>query len=140
MSLREHERRILAEIERQLSEEEPDLAVRLEAFGADDPDAPVDPGLNSWRPWVACALIAAVTAGLLVLLFVLTPSAPQPSTTPSPTGTSQTDPAQEGPADADAEADPAADDPPTTESVTTAPGDTAPGEADPVGGATAEGE
>ncbi|OLT29615.1 hypothetical protein BJF83_10745 [Nocardiopsis sp. CNR-923] len=79
MSLREHERRILAEIERQLSEEAPDLAGRLSAFGSDDPDAPLDPSLTGWRPWVACAVIAAVTAGLLVLLFVLTPSAPSPS-------------------------------------------------------------
>ncbi|WP_150237736.1 DUF3040 domain-containing protein [Nocardiopsis quinghaiensis] len=89
MSLREHERRILEEIERQLNEEEPDLAGRMESFGSDDPDAPADPSLASWRPWVACALIAAVTSGLLVLLFVLTPSAPQPST-PTPTGTSET--------------------------------------------------
>ncbi|OOC54178.1 MULTISPECIES: DUF3040 domain-containing protein [Nocardiopsis] len=89
MSLREHERRILEEIERQLSEEEPDLAGRMESFGSEDPDAPADPYLASWRPWVACALIAAVTAGLLVLLFVLTPSTPQPSA-PTPAGTSQT--------------------------------------------------
>ncbi|MEU3018170.1 DUF3040 domain-containing protein [Nocardiopsis sp. NPDC007018] len=96
MSLREHERRILAEIERQLSEEAPALAGRLEAFGSDDPDAPVDPGLTSWRPWVACGLIAAVTAGLLVLLFVLTPSAQQPDT-PRPAENSQdADPAPEG--------------------------------------------
>lgn len=88
MSLREHERRILAEIEKQLSEDAPELAGRLEAFGIDDPDAPADPGLRSWRPWVACALIAAVTAGLLVLLFVLTPSAPQPDQ-PRTTGTSE---------------------------------------------------
>ncbi|WP_304455317.1 DUF3040 domain-containing protein [Nocardiopsis sp. YSL2] len=131
MSLREHERRILAEIERQLSEEEPALAGRLEAFGSDDPDAPVDPGLNSWKPWVACALIAAVTAGLLVLLFVLTPSAPQPSTTPSPAGTSQTtDPGG---------ADPATGDPPANEPVDTAPGGIAPVEADPEDGAPADG-
>ncbi|WP_159945203.1 MULTISPECIES: DUF3040 domain-containing protein [unclassified Nocardiopsis] len=89
MSLREHERRILEEIERQLSEEEPELAGRMESFGSGDPDAPVDPGLTSWKPWVACGLIAAVTAGLLVLLFVLTPSTPQPAT-PVPTGTSET--------------------------------------------------
>ncbi|MDE3724977.1 MULTISPECIES: DUF3040 domain-containing protein [Nocardiopsis] len=76
MSLRENERRILQEIERRLSEEEPELAGRLESFG--DPDAPIDPGLSGWKPWVACGLIAAVTAGLLVLLFVLTPGAPQP--------------------------------------------------------------
>ncbi|MEU3306234.1 DUF3040 domain-containing protein [Nocardiopsis sp. NPDC055551] len=88
MSLREHERRILAEIEKQLSEDAPELAGRLEAFGTEDPDVPADPGLQSWRPWVACALIAAVTAGLLVLLFVLTPSAPQPEQ-PRSTGTSQ---------------------------------------------------
>ncbi|MFD6950428.1 hypothetical protein A6A08_06410 [Nocardiopsis sp. TSRI0078] len=89
MSLREHERRILEEIERQLSEEEPDLAGRMESFGSEDPDAPADPNLASWRPWVACALIAAVTASLLVLLFVLTPSTPQPSA-PAPASTSET--------------------------------------------------
>ncbi|MFD3688649.1 DUF3040 domain-containing protein [Nocardiopsis sp. NPDC058631] len=89
MSLREHERRILEEIERQLREDEPDLAGRLEAFGSDDPDAAADPGLGGWRPWVACGLIAAVTAGLLVLLFVLTPTAPQPDP-PAPAGTSET--------------------------------------------------
>ncbi|GHC83288.1 hypothetical protein GCM10007079_24270 [Nocardiopsis terrae] len=102
MSLREHERRVLAQIERQLSEDAPDLAGRLEAFGSDDPDAPVDPGLRSWKPWVACGLIAAVTAGLLVMLFVLTPSAPQPEA-PAPAETSQESvpgPAPEGePAD-----------------------------------------
>lgn len=90
MSLREHERRILAEIERQLSEDAPELAGRLEAFGADDPDAPVDSGLRSWKPWVACGLIAAITAGLLVMLFVLTPSAPQPDQ-PRPAENSQND-------------------------------------------------
>lgn len=89
MSLREHERRILAEIERQLTEDAPDLAGRLEAFGTEDPDAPADPGLHSWKPWVACGLIAAVTAGLLVMLFVLTPTAPQPDG-PSPTESSET--------------------------------------------------
>ncbi|MEE2039907.1 DUF3040 domain-containing protein [Nocardiopsis sp. CT-R113] len=89
MSLREHERRILEEIERQLREDEPDLAERLETFGADDPDAAADPGLGGWKPWVACGLIAAVTAGLLVLLFVLTPTAPQPDP-PAPAGTSDT--------------------------------------------------
>ncbi|MBR8740857.1 DUF3040 domain-containing protein [Nocardiopsis sp. MG754419] len=88
MSLREHERRILAQIEKQLSEDAPELAGRLEAFGTEDPDAPVDPGLQSWRPWVACALIAAVTAALLVLLFVVTPNAPQPEQ-PRPAGTSE---------------------------------------------------
>jgi hypothetical protein len=102
MSLREHERRVLAQIERQLSEEAPDLAVRLETFGSDDPDAPADPGLKSWRPWVACGLIAAVTAGLLVMLFVLTPSAPQPDT-PRPAQTSQD--SEPGPAPAGDPAD-----------------------------------
>jgi len=77
MSLREHERRILEEIARQLSEEEPDLAERLESFGAEVPDTPTESGLGSWRPWIVCTLIAAVTTGLLILLFVLTPSAPQ---------------------------------------------------------------
>ncbi len=97
MSLREHERRILAEIERQLSEEAPRLADRLSSFGSDDPDAPVDPGLRSWKPWVACGLIAAVTAGLLVLLFVLTPGAPQPVEQPSAPAPAQTlQPADEG--------------------------------------------
>lgn len=81
MSLREHERRILEEIERQLREEEPDLAEQLESFGAGGPDTPADPGLSSWKPWIVCTLIAAVTTGLLILLFVLTPSTPQP---PSP--------------------------------------------------------
>ncbi|MFV2196619.1 DUF3040 domain-containing protein [Nocardiopsis sp. LOL_012] len=95
MSLREHERRILAEIERQLSAEDPDLAGRLEAFGTGDPDAPAEAGLSGWKPWVACALIALATTGLLVLLFVLTPSPP-----PDPqTGATQTnesvDPAPE---------------------------------------------
>ncbi|GAA1438209.1 DUF3040 domain-containing protein [Nocardiopsis tropica] len=89
MSLREHERRILEEIERQLREDEPDLAERLDSFGADDPDAMADSGLDGWKPWVACGLIAAVTAGLLVLLFVLTPTAPQPPP-PVPAGTSET--------------------------------------------------
>lgn len=78
MSLREHERRILAEIERQLDEEAPDLADRLDSFAAEDSDEPTEPGLGSWKPWVACAVIAAVTAGLLVLLFLLTPGTPQP--------------------------------------------------------------
>lgn len=87
MSLREHERRILEEIERQLSEEEPDLAGRLESFGVEDPDTPADPGLSSWKPWIMCTLIATVTTGLLILLFVLTPSTPQP---PEPGGGEET--------------------------------------------------
>src|SRR5690625_1632631 len=78
MSLREHERRILAEIERQLDEEAPDHADRLDSFAAEDPDEPAEPGLGSWKPWAACAVIAGVTAGLLVLLFLLTPGTPQP--------------------------------------------------------------
>lgn len=86
MSLREHERRILAEIERRLSEDAPELADRLGSFKNEDPDVSTDLGLQRWRPWVACGLIAAVTAALLVLLFVLTPSAPQPQE-PRPGGT-----------------------------------------------------
>lgn len=113
MSLREHERRILEEIERQLSEEEPDLAGRLRSFDSGDLEIPAGTNLAGWRPWVACGLIAAVTAGLLVLLFVLTPSAPQPSA-PTPADTSEstggptpeddpvdTDPAEDSPAEAD---------------------------------------
>ncbi|MEU0493291.1 DUF3040 domain-containing protein [Nocardiopsis changdeensis] len=95
MSLREHERRILEEIERRLGEEDPELAERLDSFG--DPDAPAEPGLSGWKPWVACGLIAAVTAGLLVLLFVLTPGAPQPVEQPSAPAPAQTlQPADEG--------------------------------------------
>jgi len=116
MSLREHERRILEEIERQLREDEPDLAGRLESFGADDPDAAADGGLGSWKPWVACGLIAAVTAGLLVLLFVLTPSAPQAPPPPAVTSETVQDPAPDpgaDPADAGPEgsADTGADEP-----------------------------
>lgn len=88
MSLREHERRILAQIERQLSEDAPELAGRLESFGVEDPDVPADSGPRNWKPWVVCALIAAVSTVLLVLLFVLTPSAPQPQD-PGPGGTSE---------------------------------------------------
>ncbi|MET9781341.1 DUF3040 domain-containing protein [Nocardiopsis alba] len=91
MSLREHERRILAEIERQLSEEAPRLADRLSSFESDDPDAPVDPGLRSWKPWVACGLIAAVTVGLLIALFVLTPSVPGPDTPRAGSATESTE-------------------------------------------------
>ena len=81
MSLREHERRILEEIGRRLSEEDPELAERLNSF--EHPDAPADPGLGGWRPWAVCGLIAAVTAGLLVLLFVLAPGASQTAERPS---------------------------------------------------------
>lgn len=87
MSLREHERRILAEIERHLSEDAPDLAGRLETFGSDDPDAPADPSFGGWKPWVACGLIAMATAMLLVLLFLMTPSAPQPESGGTPVDT-----------------------------------------------------
>lgn len=96
MSLREHERRILAEIERKLDEEAPDLADRLDTFAAEDPDAPADPDLGSWKPWAACAVIAAVTAGLLVLLFLLTPGTPQPEPSgQSVPGTGESLPADE---------------------------------------------
>lgn len=131
MSLREHERRILEEIERQLSEEEPDLAERLESFGTADPDAPADPGLSNWKPWVACGLIAAVTAGLLILLFVLTPSAPEPSA-PESTGTSETlgDPAPDGGPGSEPGSEPAGQ--PGSEPGT-GPVDPDPADADPAG-------
>ncbi|WP_046470762.1 DUF3040 domain-containing protein [Allosalinactinospora lopnorensis] len=76
MALREYERRILAEIEHHLCEDDPGLADRMETFGADAPsEAEETPG-GGWKPWVVCAMIAVVVIGLLALLFALTPGAP----------------------------------------------------------------
>ncbi|RCV50405.1 DUF3040 domain-containing protein [Marinitenerispora sediminis] len=90
MALRENERRILAEIEHRLSEDDPELAERLSAFGTDDPfaeDGPegVEDGAG-WKPWAVCGAIAALLVGLLVVVFAMTP--PQPVASPSRTTSS----------------------------------------------------
>ncbi|MBB4932047.1 hypothetical protein F4561_002867 [Lipingzhangella halophila] len=83
MALREYERRILAEIEQHLSEDDPDLAGRMEMFGADTPSLDEEERGSSWRPWAVCAAIAAAVIGLLVMLVALTPGE-QGATEPPP--------------------------------------------------------
>ncbi|MFC4563908.1 DUF3040 domain-containing protein [Nocardiopsis mangrovi] len=77
MALREYERRILAEIEQRLGEDDPALAGHLATFGADDPSFARAAG-GGWRPWAVCAMIAMAAAGLLALLFFTAPSTPAP--------------------------------------------------------------
>ncbi|MDA8370295.1 MAG: DUF3040 domain-containing protein [Nocardiopsaceae bacterium] len=76
MALREYERRILAEIEYRLCEDDPELAGHLKTFGADDPSFSRESEGNGWRPWVVCGIIVAVVVGLTVGLFLSAPSAP----------------------------------------------------------------
>lgn len=83
MALRENERRILAEIEQHLSEDDPELADRLSSFGGDGFPGALGPGVDEWRPWLVCGVIALVVAGLLALLFLAIPGAePESGTAP----------------------------------------------------------
>lgn len=77
MSLRENERRILAEIEHQLSTDDPELAEALASFDGGDRFSSEEIA-ETWKPWAICAAIASVVAGLLVVLFLAIPG-PQPS-------------------------------------------------------------
>ncbi|GAA4901557.1 DUF3040 domain-containing protein [Streptomonospora salina] len=65
MSLRENERRILAEIEQALAEDDPDLDEHLKGFGIDDPsdDEEDRPGRG--------VLLLLIGAGALVLCALL---------------------------------------------------------------------
>ncbi|MEY9212609.1 DUF3040 domain-containing protein [Thermobifida halotolerans] len=85
MSLRENERRILAEIEDQLSTDDPDLAEVLASFDVDDYIAPEDAG-GEWKPWAVCGAIAAVVVGLLVALFLAVPGPTPQEEVPAPAG------------------------------------------------------
>ncbi|GAB3213081.1 DUF3040 domain-containing protein [Marinactinospora thermotolerans] len=84
MALRENERRILAEIEHRLSEDDPELAGRLSSFGEGDPSFSTALAGGGWRPWLVCGIIAVTVVGLLVVLFTLTPGAPADSVPSSP--------------------------------------------------------
>ncbi|MFC3996646.1 DUF3040 domain-containing protein [Nocardiopsis sediminis] len=77
MALREYERRILAEIEQRLGEDDPALAGHLATFGADDPSF-ARGARGGWQAWAVCGAIAVVAAGLLALLFFAAPGAPDP--------------------------------------------------------------
>ncbi|MDA0567995.1 DUF3040 domain-containing protein [Streptomonospora sp. S1-112] len=94
MSLRENERRILAEIERRLGEEDPRLARHLADFGADQDS---DPGFSATKAfaWLVCGLIALVLLAMLTALYF---SAPAPARTPPPSGQQQSAPQEEVPA------------------------------------------
>lgn len=74
MSLRENERRILAEIEDRLSADDPELAEVLASFDTDDYSASEEVA-EAWKPWAVCGAIAIVVVGLLVALFVAVPGA-----------------------------------------------------------------
>ncbi|MBV2364378.1 DUF3040 domain-containing protein [Streptomonospora nanhaiensis] len=94
MSLRENERRILAEIEQRLGEEDPRLARHLADFGGADQDG--EPGFSGTKAfaWLVCGLIALVLFAMLTALYF---SAPAPARTPPPSGQQQSAP-QEVPA------------------------------------------
>ncbi|GAA3729470.1 DUF3040 domain-containing protein [Salinactinospora qingdaonensis] len=85
MALRENERRILAQIEHHLTEDDPELAGHLTSFGADDPAFMRAAMGAGWKPWAVCAAIGAAVIGLLIVLFLTTStqavqdSAPQQS-------------------------------------------------------------
>ncbi|MBB6171466.1 hypothetical protein HNR23_001526 [Nocardiopsis mwathae] len=75
MALREYERRVLAEIEHRLSEDDPDLAGYLRTFNAEaptPPEPPERPGLG-WRPWAVCGLVSLAVIALLLALIVTAP-------------------------------------------------------------------
>lgn len=84
MSLRENERRILAEIEDRLSTDDPDLAEVLASFDVDDYVAPEDTG-GEWKLWVVCGAIATVAISLLVALFLAVPGPAPQEEAPAPT-------------------------------------------------------
>lgn len=85
MSLRENERRILAEIEYALAKDDPDLDGHLKSFGAADPAYDEDD-----RPGRAVLLLligvaALVLCAMLAGLFFSAPvQGTQPATPPSP--------------------------------------------------------
>ncbi|MFW5419030.1 DUF3040 domain-containing protein [Nocardiopsis sp. CNT-189] len=81
MGLRRKEERILAEMERRLVEDDPDLAGRLSSFGADDPAFAFVESASARLVWIVSVSVLVVVVGLLVVLLVLTPgaSAPEPA-------------------------------------------------------------
>ncbi|PSL00112.1 Protein of unknown function (DUF3040) [Murinocardiopsis flavida] len=82
MALRENERRILAEIEHRLIEDDPELAESLASFASDAADSESVLRLG-WKPWVVCGIIATVVITMLTVLFMLTPG-PRPESAPGP--------------------------------------------------------
>ncbi|MFD0777106.1 DUF3040 domain-containing protein [Streptomonospora algeriensis] len=90
MSLRENERRILAEIEHALAKDDPDLDGHLRHFGGDDPSS--YGGEDRPGRWVLLLLIGVATLVLCAMLAGLYFSAPvqgtEPATPPSPPGQS----------------------------------------------------
>lgn len=70
MALWDDERRILAEIEQRLSQDDPALAETMHSFGEGEP-APRESGGGtggSWKPWIMVGLIVTMVIGLLAVL------------------------------------------------------------------------
>jgi|SRR5690625_885957 len=86
MSLRENERRILAEIENALSKDDPDLDGHLRSFGGDDPDLGEDrPGRG--LVWLLIGVATLVLCAMLAGLFFSAPvQGTAPATPPSAPG------------------------------------------------------
>ncbi|GAB3463833.1 hypothetical protein GCM10027570_51390 [Streptomonospora sediminis] len=84
MSLRENERRILAEIEDALAKDDPDLDGHLRSFGGDDPSMGEDDRPGRWLLWlligVATLVLCAMLAGLYFSAPVQGTAPAQPST------------------------------------------------------------
>lgn len=80
MSLRENERRILAEIEYRLSEDDPELAENLSSLGSEQ-ESEYDAD-GTWKPWLVYGAIAVVVACLLVVLSL---GSPEPAGVSTPT-------------------------------------------------------
>ncbi|RNL81942.1 DUF3040 domain-containing protein [Halostreptopolyspora alba] len=96
MALREYERRILAEIEQYLSADDPELAGRLQMFGAATSSDEGEARGSLWRPWAVCAAIAVAVIGLLVVLVALTPGEQTSGETPARDDTDVVSPAPGG--------------------------------------------
>ncbi|CAM4325154.1 hypothetical protein GCM10009799_46540 [Nocardiopsis rhodophaea] len=73
MALREYERRILAEIEHRLSEDDPDLAGYLRTFNADVPSSVDTTPRLGWRPWAVFGLVSLAVIALLTALILTAP-------------------------------------------------------------------
>ncbi|QBI54578.1 DUF3040 domain-containing protein [Streptomonospora litoralis] len=90
MSLREYERRILAEMEHALAEDDPDLDGHLRSFGADDDSYLDDERPGRWLLWMLIGVAVLVLCAMLAGLYFSAPvQGTAPPTTPASPGAAQ---------------------------------------------------
>lgn len=82
MALWDNERRILGEIEEQLSRDDPSLAERMTSFESDEKPRT---GPTAWKPWLLVGLVVTVILGLVGLLVGISMSSAAGTTSGAPT-------------------------------------------------------